>query len=52
MTSRRKKKCPECGKLRLVRLVDKGAGIIFKGQGFYSTDYGGKNASDGSNDKR
>lgn len=32
------KKCPECGgKLR--RLIGAGAGIIFKGNGFYHTDY-------------
>lgn len=33
------KKCPECGKRRLVRLLGTGAGIIFKGSGFYETDY-------------
>jgi putative FmdB family regulatory protein len=32
------KKCPKCGgKLR--RLIGAGAGIIFKGNGFYHTDY-------------
>jgi putative FmdB family regulatory protein len=34
-----KKKCPECGKLRLNRLIGSGAGVIFKGGGFYETDY-------------
>ena len=33
------KKCPKCGKLRLKRLIGTGAGIIFKGSGFYETDY-------------
>ncbi len=33
------KKCPECGKNKLVRLIGIGAGIIFKGSGFYETDY-------------
>lgn len=33
------RKCPECGKLRLQRLIGTGAGIIFKGSGFYQTDY-------------
>ena len=33
------KKCPECGKPRLKRLIGTGAGIIFKGSGFYETDY-------------
>ncbi len=34
-----KKKCPECGKLTLERLIGTGAGVIFKGGGFYETDY-------------
>ena len=34
-----KKKCPECGKLKLQRLIGAGAGVIFKGGGFYETDY-------------
>ena len=33
------KKCPECGKMKLQRLIGTGAGIIFKGSGFYQTDY-------------
>jgi putative FmdB family regulatory protein len=33
------KKCPQCGKLRLKRLIGAGAGVIFKGSGFYTTDY-------------
>lgn len=33
------KKCPECGKPELQRLIGAGAGIIFKGSGFYETDY-------------
>ena len=38
--------CPECGKLA-VRLLSGGAGIHFKGSGFYLTDYG-KNAHRGT----
>jgi putative FmdB family regulatory protein len=34
-----KKKCPECGKPKLRRLIGAGLGIIFKGSGFYQTDY-------------
>ena len=34
-----KRKCPSCGKLKLVRLISGGGGIIFKGSGFYETDY-------------
>jgi len=33
------KKCPSCGKLKVKRLIGTGAGIIFKGSGFYQTDY-------------
>ncbi|MES1166854.1 MAG: zinc ribbon domain-containing protein [Pseudomonadota bacterium] len=36
------KKCPECGKPALKRLVGRGAGLIFKGSGFYITDYKNK----------
>jgi putative FmdB family regulatory protein len=32
-------KCPKCGKRRLKRLIGAGAGVIFKGSGFYTTDY-------------
>ena len=32
------RKCPQCGKLKLARLISAGAGIIFKGSGFYVTD--------------
>jgi len=39
MTDPVKKKCPSCGKLRLERLIGIGAGVIFKGSGFYETDY-------------
>jgi len=33
------KKCPKCGKSKLRRLIGTGAAIIFKGSGFYQTDY-------------
>ena len=32
------KKCPQCGGA-LKRLIGTGAAVIFKGSGFYSTDY-------------
>ncbi|MFV2067235.1 MAG: FmdB family zinc ribbon protein [Pirellulales bacterium] len=32
-------KCPECGKKKLRRLFGTGAAIVFKGSGFYTTDY-------------
>jgi len=34
-----KKKCDECGKPKLRRLIGAGAAIVFKGSGFYQTDY-------------
>jgi putative FmdB family regulatory protein len=34
-----KRKCPECGRLKLRRLIGPGAAIVFKGSGFYKTDY-------------
>ena len=33
------KKCPACGKRKLQRLIGPGSGVIFKGTGFYETDY-------------
>jgi putative FmdB family regulatory protein len=33
------KKCPKCGKRQAQRVIGPGAGIIFKGSGFYQTDY-------------
>lgn len=32
-------KCPECGKKKLERLFGTGAAVLFKGSGFYETDY-------------
>ncbi|MDO9542725.1 MAG: zinc ribbon domain-containing protein, partial [Kiritimatiellia bacterium] len=38
ITAKPLRKCPDCkGKIR--RLIGRGAGIIFKGSGFYQTDY-------------
>ena len=33
------KLCPECGEEKVNRMVSAGVGVIFKGSGFYSTDY-------------
>ena len=33
------KKCPECGKSKAERVIGPGAGFLFKGSGFYITDY-------------
>ena len=34
-----KKKCPACKKMKLRRLFGTGAALMFKGSGFYETDY-------------
>lgn len=39
ITAKSLRKCPKCGKNTLNRLIGTGAGIIFKGSGFYQTDY-------------
>ncbi len=46
MSANPKRKCPECGRLRARRLIGPGAGIIFKGSGFYQTDYRSQAYSD------
>ena len=39
MSARKLRTCPKCGKRKLIRLVGAGAGVIFRGSGFYETDY-------------
>lgn len=39
ITSAPIRKCPKCGKRKVKRLLGTGAGMIFKGSGFYITDY-------------
>jgi putative FmdB family regulatory protein len=39
MSSEPLKKCPKCKKAGVKRLIGAGAGLIFKGTGFYITDY-------------
>ena len=39
MTAPVLRKCPKCARLKLERLISGGAGVIFKGSGFYETDY-------------
>lgn len=36
------KTCPKCGEGTARRKIGAGAGVIFKGSGFYATDYKGK----------
>jgi predicted nucleic acid-binding Zn ribbon protein len=49
------KRCPEC-RCKVKRLLGTGSGIIFKGSGFYETDYRSESyasakAKDSSSDK-
>ena len=46
MTDEPLKRCPEC-RCKVRRLFGTGAGIIFKGSGFYETDYRSKSYRDG-----
>src|SRR6266481_3525871 len=39
ITAKALKKCPKCGKAKLRRIFGTGAAVIFKGSGFYQTDY-------------
>ena len=49
MTADRLVTCPECQTDSLKRLIGTGAGIIFKGSGFYETDYKRKNGKPSEN---
>ena len=47
------RKCRECGRNGLRRLLGAGAGIIFRGSGFYATDYKrGASRSDSADTKK
>ena len=62
ITAETLRECPNCGKMELKRLIGAGAGVIFKGSGFYETDYRSEDykqsakkespKSDGSADKK
>jgi putative FmdB family regulatory protein len=41
--------CPSCGSKKTERLISAGAGLIFKGSGFYITDYKKSNGSGSKN---
>jgi len=47
MSESPKRKCPSCGKSKLERRIGAGAGFLFKGSGFYLTDYRSKSYADG-----
>ena len=46
------KSCPKCKKRKAKRLLGLGAGIIFKGTGFYETDYKNKSESTKKKDSK
>ena len=46
------RKCPECGKSTLKRLVGTGSGVIFKGSGFYQTDYRSESYKEGEKSEK
>ena len=52
MTAAPKKTCPQCHARKLVRRIGGGAGIIFKGSGFYATDYRKGSPSKDSQDSK
>ena len=47
-----KRKCPECKKLKLRRLFGTGAAVVFKGSGFYETDYRSESYKKGAKDAK
>lgn len=51
MTDAKLKKCPKCKKDKLHRLIGSGSGMIFKGTGFYQTDYKNKGSSAPTSEK-
>ena len=51
MSAAKLTKCPKCHKNKLVRLIGGGSGMIFKGSGFYETDYKKKTGTPTSDKK-
>lgn len=47
MSESPKRKCPACGKSKLQRQIGAGAAILFKGSGFYQTDYRSSSYTEG-----
>ena len=43
--------CPECKKNSLKRVISGGTGLIFKGSGYYLTDYKNKKTQSSENQK-
>ncbi|MBD3289925.1 zinc ribbon domain-containing protein [candidate division KSB1 bacterium] len=51
MTDPHLKECPKCGG-KVQRLISSGAGLLFKGSGFYETDYKRKSDTCCDGDKK
>ena len=45
-------KCPKCAKNKLARLISGGAAIVFKGSGFYQTDYRSESYKKGAKESK
>ena len=45
------RECPECKKNSLRRVISGGTGLIFKGSGYYLTDYKNKKTQSSENKK-
>jgi len=52
ITARPIRRCPRCRKTSLKRLVGSGSGVIFKGPGFYQTDYRSENYKKGEKSEK
>ena len=46
------RKCPRCKKQKLERRIGPGAGILFKGGGFYQTDYRSESYKQGESSEK
>lgn len=42
ITAKAIRKCPKCKKAKIRRVISGGAAVLFKGSGFYQTDYRSK----------
>jgi putative FmdB family regulatory protein len=45
------RECPACGQALLERIISGGAGVVFKGSGFYQTDYKSSGKASGEDSK-
>ena len=48
ITAKSTEVCPECGEKKAERVIGAGAGVLFKGTGFYQTDYRSENYKKGA----